>query len=101
MADDVIPARPRNPDPTPQQIAAQLDGMVATAVDDPDSTVRALVTVIVAEFNRHSAFEASMLSAVASATSLADLKTQFAALNTIPQRTLADLRTAIRNSIGS
>ena len=98
---DVIPARPRDPAPTQQEISDALDKIVADGIDQPSALSRALVTVLVAEFNRHTTLEAGIFDAVANASSLADLKTRMAALNQVPQRALGDLRTAIRNALGS
>lgn len=98
---DTIPARPRDPAPTAQEISDALDKLVADGIDQPSALIRALVTVIVGEFNRHSTLEAAILDAAANATSLADFKARMGLINVVPQRSLADLRIAIRGAIGA
>lgn len=100
MTNDVIPARPRDPDLTPDEINTILDTIVSS-IDQNQSIERAILQVIINEFNRHSILTAAILNAAASATSLADFKSQMAVLNAIPKRSFSDLRTAVRAIIGT
>ena len=68
-----------------------------TSVED---LMRALMLVILDEFNNHALKINSILDAVDAATSLADLKTRIAAIPDYPQRTADQIRTAIRNQLG-
>lgn len=85
---------------TVQEISDQRDS-IAGQFDGVDNIVRAAVLVIMDELNRHSTFHDNLKAAIAAATSLANLQTRIAAVNGIPQRTAADLKTAIRNKLGN
>lgn len=69
--------------------------------DDVEDAERAALNVILDEFNRHQVVLAAIFSATAAATSLADLKTRFAAISNVPTRTFSDFRTAFRNKLGT
>lgn len=60
-----------------------------------------LTQMILDEFNTHTTWNAALASAIAAATSLANLQTRVAAITAIPQRTEAQLRTAITAKINS
>ena len=62
---------------------------------------RAAALVVMDEDNRLKTDIASMASAVAAATSLADLKVRFAAIAFTPQRTAAQIKSAIRARLGT
>lgn len=84
--------------------AAELNAMrdaIAAELDRPEDVLRALTLVIMDELNRHSTLEEDIFAASAAATSLADFKTRMAAVTQIPQRTITDLKTALRNKLGS
>lgn len=90
-------------DKTPTELAADLEARKdqgAGYLDDVDRLERALVSVIMDEFNRYSTAVQGIKDAAAAAASLAAFKTNMAALQVPPTRTLADLRAAIRNKIG-
>lgn len=61
---------------------------------------RAVVLVMLDEFNRHADKHNEILSAVDAATSLADLKVRFAAINDYPQRTQQQLINALKSELG-
>jgi hypothetical protein len=71
-----------------------------SALDQPSVSearlVRALALMVLDEFNLHSTRLQQMLSAIADATSLADLKTRMGQINAIPQRTPAQVVAAIK-----
>lgn len=73
----------------------------AAELDIIESFARALTQIVMDEFNNHSTKMKEMLDAVDAATSLADLKTRFGLITDPPQRTLAQLKTALRNKLGT
>lgn len=84
--------------------AAELNAMrdaIAAALDSAEDILRALTLTIMDELNRHTTLEENIFAAAAAATSLADFKTRMAAVTQIPQRTITDLKIAIRNKLGS
>lgn len=81
--------------------AALRDFVVAGKFDNVDGIGRAAVLVILDELNLHSTRLAAILQAAADATSLADFKARMAQIQPIAQRTPAQIRTAIRNKLGS
>lgn len=81
-------------------LQAQLDDVV-TVLDRQNDILRALVKLLVAEFNAHAAKTNAILDAIDAAGSLAALKTAVAGIQNHPTRTLAQLRSAIRAELGS
>jgi len=73
----------------------------ATAFDREEDLLRASALVLLDELNLHAERIASILQAAGSATSLSTFKTAMAAINPVPQRTPAQLRTAIRAKLGT
>ena len=63
------------------------------------ATLRALLLIVLDEFNLHSAKTNAILTAIDNAATLAALKTAVAAITDLPTRTAAQLRTAIQNKI--
>lgn len=80
---------------------ASREGKVVATIDQVEAILRASVLVILDELNSHAAKINSMLTAVDNATSLADLKTAYAAIADYPTRTTAQVRAAIRAKLGS
>lgn len=66
-----------------------------------DNISRASALVVMDEDNKIKTDIAAMATAVAAAASLADLKTRFAAISFTPQRTAAQIKTAIRARLGT
>lgn len=81
-------------------LSSYQDGLTAY-FDVLDNIHRAAALVVMDEDNRTKVDIASMASAVAAATSLADLKTRFAAISFTPQRTAAQIKSAIRARLGT
>jgi hypothetical protein len=81
-------------------LVASRDSAVAQ-VDQTEDVLRALLLTLLDEFNAHATKTNAILDAVDAATSLADMKTRVGTINDHPQRTVAQLRTAIRNKLGS
>lgn len=82
------------------EVAARRDSIVAR-LDQAEALERAELKATLDEFNLHAAKFNALFAAIAAASSLANLQTRVAALGDYPTRTLANLRTAIRNNLGS
>lgn len=82
------------------RLQAELDS-VMTALDQQNDILRALVKLLVSEFNNHANKTNSILDAIDASSSLANLKTAVAGIQNHPTRTLAQLRSAIRAELGS
>jgi len=72
---------------------------VTSGTDYRDKVARAIVQEAVDEINLLREWIMSFKAAVAAATSLANLQTRVAALSDLPDRTLAQAKTAITNNI--
>jgi hypothetical protein len=84
-----------------QRQRAEAEGLIDSPAQGHERLVRALALMILDEFNAHTTVEAAMFAAVAAATSLADLKVRFAAVQQHPQRTQAQLINAIKAKLNS
>lgn len=73
----------------------------ASELSKVESILRAFMLVVIDEFNAHALKHNAILTAIDSATSLADLKTRVGTITDYPSRTTDQLRTAIRNKLGS
>lgn len=60
---------------------------------------RAVLEIIIDEFNRHSNRTNALLDAIDNAVNLGSLQTAVQGINNIPIRTLADLKAALRNKL--
>lgn len=81
-------------------VAAARDA-VADELTNNENIQRAFMLLVLDEFNAHSAKVNALLTAIDNSGSLAALKTAVAAIADLPTRTESDLRTAIRNKLGS
>ena len=81
---------------TPQMISDAKDATANELAANTESMQGAFALVLIDELNRHSAIETAIFAAAAAATSLADFKTRMAAISQLPQRSVADLRAAIK-----
>lgn len=79
---------------------AQRDA-VAAAMDRVEDYARAFALVVLDEFNRHTTLEADIFAATAAATNLANFQTRMAAVSQVQQRVIGDLKTALRNKLGT
>jgi hypothetical protein len=82
------------------ELSAQRD-MIATAMDRLEDYSRAFALTVLDEINLHAARVTAILDAVDGASSLAALKTAVLAIPDVPQRTIAQLKTAVRGKLGS
>jgi hypothetical protein len=73
----------------------------ANRLDQVEDIARAAILVIMDEFNLHSARINAMLTAIDSGNTLAQVKTNIAAIQDIPVRTIAQLKTALRGKLGT
>ncbi len=81
-------------------LSAQRDA-IASAMDAVEDYARAFALVVLDEINLHAARITSILNAVDNAATLAALKTAVATIPDVPQRTVDQLKTALRNKLGS
>jgi len=72
----------------------------ANVMDQIEDVTRAAVLVIMDELNLHSTRMAAIIEAGANASSLANFRSAMQSIQPIPQRTAAQLKTAIRNKLG-
>ena len=79
---------------------ARLDGIV-NRFDATEDILRAAVLVIMDELNRHATLSEAILQAAADASNLAGFKASMALIQPVPQRTAAQMKTAIRAKIGA
>lgn len=73
----------------------------ANQLDGSEAILRAVMNLVVDEFNRHTVKLNAVMDAVDAATSLGDFKSAVAAIADQPTRTLEQFKTAIRNNLGS
>lgn len=103
---DVVGERPV-PMTAPEQAAvvaaaleAQRDNQ-ANNLDQPEALLRAVLLILLDELNLHAVRTNAILSAIDAAASLGALRTAVALIQDIPTRTVQQLRTAIRNRMGT
>lgn len=82
------------------ELAAARDA-VAGAFDGVEDFARAFALILLDELNLHAARVTAILDAVDGASNLAGLKTAVAAIPDVPQRTIAQLKTALRAKLGT
>lgn len=80
------------------RLAAQKDE-TAAALEEAQTTLRGFAEVLIDELNRRADDFNAILDAAANATSLASFKIAMGQIRQQPQRTLGDLRTALRNKL--
>lgn len=81
-------------------LSAERDA-VAAAMDALEDYSRAFALVVLDEINLHATRITDILNAVDNASNLATLKSAVALIPDVPQRTIAQLKTALRNKLGS
>tara|TARA_R110002072_G_scaffold273239_5_gene433978 strand:+ start:12743 stop:13183 length:441 start_codon:yes stop_codon:yes gene_type:complete len=74
---------------------------VSDQIDLVEDIVRALALTLLDELNNHAAKINAILDAADNATSLATFKADMVAITDYPQRTISQLKTTIRNKLGS
>lgn len=82
-------------------LSAARDAAVAAEVDAVERVLRAVVLVIRDELNLHADKINSILTAIDNNTTLATIRTAIAAIADYPQRTVQQLRDAVRNKLGT
>lgn len=73
----------------------------ADGLDAVESLERAYAQAALDESNLHAQRITAILDAIDSANNLADVKTAVAAIADVPTRTIAQMKTALRNKLGS
>lgn len=81
-------------------LTAQRDA-IAAQLDAAEDVLRAFMLTVLDELNNHADKINAMLTAVDNATSLADLKTRYAAIADYPTRTAQQLKTTVRGKLGT
>ena len=79
---------------------AQRDN-VSNEIDRVEDIVRALALTLLDELNNHADKMNEILDAADNATNLADFKARMGAISNYPQRTIAQLKTVLRNKLGT
>jgi hypothetical protein len=88
-------------DLTQGRLAASALTSATISTNQLAALVRAVVLLVLDEFNLHTTAVDAILSAVAAATSLADLKTRVALITALPIRTKGQLITALTTKISA
>lgn len=83
------------------KLQEERDAAASVLANPGGKLIRAVVLLVLDEFNSHALKINAILDAVDAATSLADLKTRVAAIVDYPPRTAAQLKTAIQNKINA
>lgn len=74
--------------------------LIVQQIDHVEDVLRAVVLMVVDELNRHADTTNALLDAIDAAGSLASLKGTVAGIQNLPTRTVAQVRSAIRNKLG-
>ena len=82
------------------ELAAARDA-VADQIDQLEGYVRGSLLAILDEFNLHATRLVALLNAIDNNATLATIKTAVLAINDIPQRTVEQMKTAIRGKLGT
>lgn len=85
---------------TPEMLAAMRDAVVAK-MDETEDYMRAFALAVLDEFNAHSVKINAILTAIDNGGTVAQIKNNIAAIVDQPQRTIAQLKTAVRSKLGS
>jgi hypothetical protein len=72
---------------------------ISEKIESQQSYERAFAEILLDELNMHAARVNAILNAIDNGSSLASIKTAVAAIADVPTRTLAQLRTALRNKL--
>ena len=82
------------------QVEQARDGDVSV-FDAPEAVLRQFVAILVDELNAHATATAGIRQAILDGSNLSAIKTAAQAVSVPPQRTLAQLRSAIRSRMGT
>ena len=82
------------------ELTASRDSTVSQ-LDGPEDILRAFMLLVVEEFNNHATRLNGIKDGISAANSLSDVKAAMVSVPTMPTRTAADLKAAIRNNLGS
>lgn len=80
------------------ELSAESDS-IADELDTPRTIVRAFAEVLLDELNAHALKINAILDAIDNANNLGDVKTSVAVIADHPQRSLAQLKTAVRSKL--
>lgn len=82
------------------ELAAARDA-TAAQMDELEAYARAFALVCLDEFNAHTAKVNSILTAIDNNSTLATIRTAIAGITDLPTRTIANMKTGVRNKFGS
>jgi hypothetical protein len=82
-------------------LTASRDATVAQRVDNVEDALRAVVLVVRDELNLHADKINAILTAIDNNSTLANIRTAIAGIADYPQRTVQQLRDAVRNKLGT
>ena len=74
---------------------------LADQIDDVDDLLRAFAQAVLDEINLHATRITAILDAIDGASNLSQVKTAVGAIPDVPTRTIAQMKTATRNKLGS
>lgn len=83
------------------QILEDMRDMAAAQLDNIEDILRAFMLTMLDELNNHANKINSILNAIDNASTLAEVKSAIGAISDYPQRTVAQLRNAIRDKLGN
>ncbi|NIT58334.1 MAG: hypothetical protein GWN00_19535 [Aliifodinibius sp.] len=84
-----------------QILSDSRDGIIESQIDNLESVMRQLTVLTMNEINTIRQWLMSFKAEVAAATSFADLQSRIASLIDLPDRTLQQIRTQLRNNLGN
>lgn len=82
-------------------LTAARDSSVVARIDNVEDVLRAVVLVLRDELNLHADKINAALTAIDTSTNYSTLKSNIGTVADYPQRTIAQLRTAVRNALGT
>tara|TARA_R110002126_G_scaffold291760_1_gene457020 strand:- start:5644 stop:6090 length:447 start_codon:yes stop_codon:yes gene_type:complete len=74
---------------------------VAAQIDSTEDILRAVMGAVISELNNQATAFNAVLAAADAATSLSTFRSGMAAIGDLPQRSLSQLRTVVRNALGT
>ena len=99
--DEVVEMSPAEKDAVDAAILQERKDAAADELNVPLNILRALMLLLLDEMNGHAQKINSILNAVDTASSLAEFKANIAAIADYPTRTEAQLKSAIKNKLGT
>ena len=83
------------------QLLSDMRDAIADEIDQVEDRLRSQTLAVLDELNAHALKINAILDAIDGASNLNDVKTAVAAISDYPQRSIAQVKTTIRNKLGS